>query len=98
MVDLDYKHYKFLVKAKKKQLDYNRLSDEGIKICQYLSSVGCFEEIYIMNQENIGHIQINGYSITEMGKAQILSFRFKYHYWYIPILISLISLFVAIFK
>lgn len=93
MIDLSHKQYKLLVKANREPLDYDKLSSKEIDACNYLTDVSCFSIDYNYDFSNTIPIsEINQYRITELGKANILSFRFKYHYWYIPIIISVLSL------
>ena len=101
MIDLSKKQYKMLCKIKRYgAIEKSSLSDNELTICQYLLAKDCLLASHqtVANFNKIQTIknlppQIR---LNQTGEAQIYAFRSTFYKWWIPVVISLISLLISI--
>lgn len=104
MVDLSKKQYKMLCKIKKNGfIEKSSLSNTELSICQYLLSVDClqaFHEVvpslnFDTKIQTVKRLPLK-IELNQTGEAQIYAFRSTFYKWWIPVVISVISLLISI--
>ncbi len=102
MVDIDKRQYDLLTKLmKQKEYSVKQLSSEELEMCKYLEREGLVTNEVSSRPVNtsIGKLaswEIRSYKITEKGRAHRCSFYEKLLRWWIPLIVSFISLGVSI--
>jgi hypothetical protein len=101
MIDLSKKQYKMLCKIKRNgSIEKSSLSDNELTICQYLLTKDCLLASYqtVPNFNKIQSIKKLPPQImlNQTGEAQIYAFRSTFYKWWIPVVISFISLLISI--
>lgn len=102
MIDIDNRQYDLLTKLmKQKEYSVKQLSSEELEMCEYLEHEGLVTAEVSSRPVNtsIGKLtswEISSYKITEKGRAHRYSFFEKLLRWWIPLIISFISLGVSI--
>lgn len=102
MTDISFVQYKMLKRINKNQnIKYKKLSDEEIKICEFLAE----NNFVILNTKSMpvpnnpyhAHIPVrDNYEITEEGRAQIYSFKSTFYKTRTSIILSVFSTIAAI--
>lgn len=105
MIDISFPQYLMLKRIKRANpLPNQNLSQEQYEIIQYLEEHNFVDEMISEDDwtfnDNIvfANSTLTGFRITEAGKAQISAYTASFHKWWIPLVISIIALFVSIFK
>ena len=102
MVDTNFRQYRMLKKINKlSALSTAGLTEEELDICSFLCKHEFLEVDHQYHYTPNGEIDIFGlypssYSITQSGKAQISAYESSFHKWWIPVVISVISLIVSL--
>lgn len=96
MLEIDKKQYKLLKYiSRHSPITYASFSPEQQEICKYLLSKKMIRGITGYNPnapKDVFQTTIFSYSITQLGMAQIYSFKSTLYKWWIPVIISIISL------
>lgn len=74
----------------------DNFSPEELEICQYLMENNCIKGRHFSHADIHGNLHItkalpNNLMLTQTGKAQIYAFRSTFYKWWIPVVISVIS-------
>lgn len=102
MIDISYPQYKMLRTIQRKKLISTAfLSNEELDICLYLLEHDCVKDIAFSGIDFSGNVIKDSslppdIKITQTGEAQLYVFRSKFHKWWIPVLISLLSFIVSV--
>ena len=96
MLEIDKKQYKLLKYiSRHSPIACASFSSEQQEICKYLLSKKMIHGITGHNPDapkDVFQIAIVSYSITQLGMAQIYLFKSTSYKWWIPVVISVISL------
>lgn len=102
MIDIDKRQYDLLTKLmKQKEYSVKQHSSEELEMCEYLEHEGLVTTELTSRtvKTSLGKLpswEIKSYKITEKGRAHRYSFFEKLLRWWIPLIISFISLGVSI--
>lgn len=101
MVDIDFKQYRMLKIADKKEIFSQNLSQEESDVCCFL----CDQGFLISNDDYQfspdGKVDLTGlcpvsYRTSQAGKAQICAFELAFHKWWISVVIAFASFIVSL--
>lgn len=103
MIDLSKPQYKMLCKIKtKKAIPKSSLSESELAICQYLFKQKCFitqtKTVAFGLTPQIETIELfpETIQLSQIGEAQIYAFRSTFYKWWIPVVVSILSLLISI--
>ena len=97
MLDINKQQYKMLCRIQKhKVVTTDNFSSEELEICQYLMENNCIKARHFSRTDIHGDLHITktlptNLMLTQTGKAQIYAFRSTFYKWWIPVVISVIS-------